>query len=215
MISTVSEASPSVIESMFSATTAPGSRKDGTLSRRDGAPRLVVIGLGANLGDRVRSLVDAVTALVPLVDDDWLVSRLYETAPLGPEQPDYLNGAFAGTFRGSLEELLEELGAIEGRAGRTREVRWGARTLDLDLLWAEGETRSSPNLVVPHPRLRERAFALVPLVEVAPNAADPVDGIRYGALVSSLQSQRIREFDEDRWSKTFAVRIGARQSGQR
>ncbi len=207
MISTVSEASPIVIESMFSATTAPSPREEQL-------PRPVVIGLGANLGARVPQLLEAVEALARRLEEPWVVSRLYETAPLGPEQPDYLNAALRGMFRGRLEELLEFLLALEEAAGRVREVRWGARTLDLDLLWAEGETRASTNLVVPHPRLRERAFALVPLVEVLPDAVDPHDGVRYASLLGAVQSQRINEFHDDRWTKTFAVRIGARRSGQ-
>jgi 2-amino-4-hydroxy-6-hydroxymethyldihydropteridine diphosphokinase len=173
-----------------------------------------VIGLGANLGDRVLGLARAALGLARVLEEPWRVSPLYETAPIGPEQPDYLNAAAVGMFRGRLEDLLEVLFSLEREGGRTRDLRWGPRTVDLDLLWAESETRNSPDLTVPHPRLRQRAFALRPLVDLVPDAIDPTDGLRYASLLPSIQQQRISEFHDDRWTKTFAVRIGARASGQ-
>ena len=110
-------------------------------------------------------------------------SRVYETAPLGgPPQPHFLNAAVAVECTLSLSALLEELLRIEVSLGRVRghdEVRFGPRTLDLDVLWAEGAILDQPRLTVPHPRLAGRAFALLPLLEVAPGASDPRTGEPY------------------------------------
>lgn len=106
-------------------------------------------------------------------------SRTYETAPWGevPQGP-YLNAAVLVAWSQSPHELLEALLAIEREAGRVRDVRYGPRTLDLDVLWIEDLALHSESLVVPHPRLRERAFALCPMLDVAPFALDP-EGLPY------------------------------------
>jgi 2-amino-4-hydroxy-6-hydroxymethyldihydropteridine diphosphokinase len=142
----------------------------------------VVVGLGSNLGDRLQHLRDACARIAETYE---VIARsaVYETAPIGPAQPDYLNAAIRLRTDGTLEELLTTLLAIEASHGRvrTKENRWGPRTLDLDILWARGVTYESPRLTVPHPRLHERAFALLPLYDVAPDApAFPVDdaGVR-------------------------------------
>jgi 2-amino-4-hydroxy-6-hydroxymethyldihydropteridine diphosphokinase len=83
------------------------------------------------------------------------------------------------TFEGSAFELLDHLLAVEASLGRTRAERWGPRVIDLDVLWIEGVVVRHPRLVVPHPRLRERAFAVRPLLDVAPDARDPVSGAPY------------------------------------
>ncbi len=110
-------------------------------------------------------------------------SRVYETAPVGgPPQPHFLNAAVLVECMLSLPALLEELLRIEVALGRVRgedEIRFGPRTLDLDVLWAEGVILDEPRLTVPHPRLAGRAFALLPLLEVAPGAADPRTGEPY------------------------------------
>lgn len=110
-------------------------------------------------------------------------SRVYETAPVGgPPQPHFLNAAVAVECTLALPALLEELLRIEVSLGRVRgddEVRFGPRTLDLDVLWAEGAILDLPRLTVPHPRLAGRAFALLPLLEVAPGASDPRTGEPY------------------------------------
>jgi 2-amino-4-hydroxy-6-hydroxymethyldihydropteridine diphosphokinase len=100
------------------------------------------------------------------------VSRVYETDPVGgPEQPAFLNAAIALAWDGEPLALLDVLQRIEHDLGRVRDVRWGPRTIDLDVLWIEGGVRiDDPRLVVPHPRLHERAFALRPLLDVAPDA---------------------------------------------
>jgi len=132
---------------------------------------LFIVGLGANLGAREA----AFRAAIDLMERDGRVevearSRLYDTAPVGPPQPRYLNGAVRLATRLDPDALFERLLEIERLLGRdrTREERWGPRSLDLDLLWTSiGEVRT-PLLEVPHPRLLERAFALAPLLDVAP-----------------------------------------------
>jgi 2-amino-4-hydroxy-6-hydroxymethyldihydropteridine diphosphokinase len=106
-------------------------------------------------------------------------SHVYETDAVGPPQPDYLNAAALVRFDGSPEQLLDTLLEIERRLGRVRVEKWGPRTIDLDLAWIEGIVVESPRLVVPHPRLRERAFALVPFLELVADARDPRTGARY------------------------------------
>lgn len=109
-------------------------------------------------------------------------SRTYETAPWGdvPQGP-YLNAAVALEWEGSPEALLALLLRIERERGRVRDVRYGPRTLDLDLLWVDSVVVEGAELSVPHPRLHERAFALLPLLDVAPHARDPRTGEPYRA----------------------------------
>lgn len=142
---------------------------------------LAVVGLGSNLGNRAEFLaraIEALRAVYPMVAR----SAVYETDPIGPDQPDYLNCAVAIETGDDPFLVLEHLLRIERELGRVRNERWGPRTIDLDLLWVEGVVREEPNLTLPHPRLRERAFALVPLLEVAPNAIDPATRTAYAEL---------------------------------
>lgn len=138
----------------------------------------VVIGIGANLGDRLATMREAV-ARVGDVSGVSLVARshVYETDPVGgPPQPPFLNAAIAVECTLSPIALLDHLQHIEAELGRTRgtgDVRWGPRIIDLDVLWIDGVTLDEPRLVVPHPRLLDRAFALLPLLDVAPAAYPP------------------------------------------
>ena len=135
-----------------------------------------VVGLGANLGDRIASLRAAV-ALLGAVSQIEATSRVYETKPVGgPPQGDFLNAAVCVVWSGAPDDLLDALLAIEAGLGRVRRERWGPRIIDLDVLWIEGLAFASERLVVPHPRLLDRAFALVPLLEVVPGARDPRTG---------------------------------------
>jgi 2-amino-4-hydroxy-6-hydroxymethyldihydropteridine diphosphokinase len=152
-----------------------------------------VIGLGANLGFPELALVHAVQDLAA-IGELVAVSALYATLPVGgPSQPDYLNAAVRLRFAGTPAELLERLLAVERAAGRERRERWGPRILDLDILWVAGVGLKSPELEIPHPRLRERAFALVPLLDVAPNAVDPRDQVAYADVLGGLDSSGVRE----------------------
>ncbi len=121
------------------------------------------LGLGSNLGDRVMLLREAVQAL-PDVD---AVSAVYETAPVGGvEQGRFLNIVVRLRTELDARELLGVCRTREQAAERVREVRWGPRTLDVDVLWVDGETVDDPDLIVPHARMFERAFVLVPLADV-------------------------------------------------
>jgi 2-amino-4-hydroxy-6-hydroxymethyldihydropteridine diphosphokinase len=141
-----------------------------------GVPALdAVVGLGSNLGDRRAILRLAVERLASR-SRVTAVSPVYESPPLGPPQPAYLNAAVRLEWPGSSFELLAALLAIEASLGRARRVRWGPRTLDLDILWIDGVALDTPELTVPHPGLTQRAFALVPLLDVAPGARHPSTG---------------------------------------
>jgi len=139
-----------------------------------------VLSLGANLGDRAATLRAALTAL----KDDGLVARstLYETPPWGPvEQPPYLNAI--AIVRGDRDAAgwLARAHELEQAAGRTREVRWGARTLDVDVVTVTADDGSpvlsdDPGLTLPHPRAHERAFVLVPWSSLDPTAVLPGHG---------------------------------------
>lgn len=152
----------------------------------------IVVGCGANLGDRLGTLRSALVELrrgAEIRD----VSNLYETPPVGgPDQPDYLNGAILITSQLAPPELLDWLLEIERRFGRVRSVRNAPRTLDLDVLWAKDLVWQTPGLVIPHPRLSERAFALLPLLDVCPDASDPRSGLRYAELLPTLDRSNIR-----------------------
>jgi 2-amino-4-hydroxy-6-hydroxymethyldihydropteridine diphosphokinase len=131
-----------------------------------------VVGLGANVGDRLATMRASVRAIEEIARVEAR-SRVYETAPVGgPEQPAFLNAALLASFDGAPIALLEHLLGIEARLGRVRVERWGPRVIDLDVLWIDGVVIDTPRLVVPHPRLHERAFAVKPLLDVAPGARD-------------------------------------------
>ena len=140
-----------------------------------------VVGFGANLGDRLATLRAARSELEAVAHVER-TSHVYATAPVGPPQPEYANAAALVVWDGAPGVLLEVLLGIERRLGRVRgSERFGPRTVDLDVLWIEGLSVDTGQLVVPHPRLKERAFALVPLLEVVPDARDPRTGDPYVA----------------------------------
>lgn len=151
-----------------------------------------VIGLGANLGDKVAAFESAIGAMAQL-GSLQAVSRLFETAPVGgPVQPDYYNAAACLLTRLPPRTLLQELLGIERKHGRIRDKRWGPRPLDLDILWVEGIAVDEPGLQVPHARLTERNFALIPLLDVVPEARDPVSGVAYGEQPIAWDSHGIK-----------------------
>jgi 2-amino-4-hydroxy-6-hydroxymethyldihydropteridine diphosphokinase len=143
------------------------------------------VALGSNLGDRMATLDAAVRAL----DADeqthvMAVSRVYESEPVGgPEQGPYLNAVAVLETDRDPHSLLDLLLLTEDLLGRVRTERWGPRTADLDLILYDGPPVSSPDLTVPHPRARERAFVLVPLMEVDPYASFPDGETAAEALV--------------------------------
>lgn len=135
------------------------------------------IALGSNLGDCRKTLETAIATLskTPGITLERQ-SSWYKTVPVGPPQPAYLNGCAVLRVQLTPQELLETLLTIEDKFGRVRRERWGARTLDLDLLLFDNLILDTPTLELPHPRMRERAFVLVPLAEIAPDWVEPVSG---------------------------------------
>jgi 2-amino-4-hydroxy-6-hydroxymethyldihydropteridine diphosphokinase len=133
----------------------------------------VVIALGSNLGDREATLVDAINQLATIITV-VKVSTFHETAPVGgPEQPDYLNAVLIGESELEPAELLRKMQEFELAAGRQRIERWGARTLDLDLIAADDLVIESDFLTLPHPRAHERRFVLDPWLEIDSEAYLP------------------------------------------
>ena len=137
-----------------------------------------LLALGSNLGDRWGFLRDAVASLPDVV----AVSNVYETPPVGgPIQGPYLNCVVRLETLLGARALLDEARRRESEAGRERIERWGPRTLDVDVLWVDGEEGDEPDLEVPHPRMFERAFVLVPLFDVAPDLVpNGLEGISDG-----------------------------------
>lgn len=131
------------------------------------APRRAFLALGSNLGDRIGFLRRAVADVPDLV----AVSPVYETDPVGgpDQQGPYLNMVVELRTVLTPHELLGWCVKLERDAGRERIVRWGPRTLDVDVLWVEGVTVDDPDLTVPHPRMFERPFVLAPLEHLAPD----------------------------------------------
>jgi 2-amino-4-hydroxy-6-hydroxymethyldihydropteridine diphosphokinase len=153
-----------------------------------------VLSLGANLGDRAGAIRAALTAL----KGDGLVARstLYETPPWGPvEQPPYLNAVAVVRGPRAAAGWLARAHELEQAAGRTREVRWGARTLDVDVVAVTGDDGApvlsdDPALTLPHPRAHQRAFVLVPWATLDPTAVLPGHG-RVVDLVAALPPEEV------------------------
>ncbi|MBU3729703.1 MAG: 2-amino-4-hydroxy-6-hydroxymethyldihydropteridine diphosphokinase [Phycisphaerales bacterium] len=155
-----------------------------------GAPACVAyVGVGSNLGDRSATIRTAIARLDAHPGIRVLrCSGLIETAPVGPPQPSYINGAVAIETTLGPAALLGALLQVERELGRVRDPaeRMGPRTLDLDLLMYGDRVIDEPGLSVPHPRMAERAFVLVPLAEIAPNAVNPRCGRTVASLVREL-----------------------------
>jgi len=136
---------------------------------------LTYLGLGTNLGDREGNLRTALEELDSLPTmERGRTSSIYETAPVGvTEQPDFLNLVVSVRTPLSPHELLDVLQRVENKMGRVRTVRWGPRVIDLDLLLYGESVVETPELTVPHPRLQERSFVLMPLAEIAPAVVLP------------------------------------------
>jgi 2-amino-4-hydroxy-6-hydroxymethyldihydropteridine diphosphokinase len=124
------------------------------------------LSLGSNLGDRRALLRDAVDSLPDVVS----VSPVYETAPVGgPEQDNFLNLVVQLDTELTPAQLLGVCHRIESSAERVRDVRWGPRTLDIDIIWMDGVEMDDERLTIPHPRWKERRFVLAPLRDLAPD----------------------------------------------
>jgi 2-amino-4-hydroxy-6-hydroxymethyldihydropteridine diphosphokinase len=153
------------------------------------------IALGSNLGDSLSILNSAIDRIKTSPQIELIaVSSWYRTTPIGPPQPDYLNGCAIVWTSLSALEFLNTLHAIEAEFGRVREEVWGARTLDLDLLLYGDAIIDTPDLQVPHPRMTERGFVLVPLAEIAPETIDPKSGESILVLRNKLECSGIELF---------------------
>ncbi|MFC5590873.1 2-amino-4-hydroxy-6-hydroxymethyldihydropteridine diphosphokinase [Sporosarcina soli] len=139
---------------------------------------LSYISIGSNIGDRFRRLQEATLALHTYGGVEVLaVSSVYETEPVGyTVQANFLNLVVKIGTDLSAQDLLEACQKIEQELGRERTVRWGPRTVDLDILLYNNDNIAVEKLTVPHPRMHERAFVLIPLLEIEPSIAHPVTG---------------------------------------
>jgi 2-amino-4-hydroxy-6-hydroxymethyldihydropteridine diphosphokinase len=155
------------------------------------------IGLGANLGEPEPQIRGAIAALGRLPRTRFLAaSSLYRSAPVGVgPQPDFINAVAKVETALTARELLEELLTAEARFGRERPSPGAPRTLDLDLLLYGDRVIAEPGLVVPHPRMHERAFVLMPLAEIAPEVSIPRKG-SVKTLLAACRGQKIQKIGE-------------------
>lgn len=156
---------------------------------------VVFLALGANLGDREKNLHEAIARVAPFVDITS-TSSIYETEPVGVrEQPWFLNLVVRGTTTLSPVDLLRRVKKIEIEMGRSEGIRFGPRPIDIDILFYDRLIELSPALTIPHPRLHERAFVLIPLAEIAPDFVHPRFRLRIRDLLAGLESpDEVRQF---------------------
>lgn len=142
---------------------------------------IVTIGLGSNLGTPGHQIAEALRALAALSATAIRVSPIYQSKAVGPKQPDYLNAVAQITTALAPLALLDALQGIETQQKRVKTVRWGPRTIDLDILTFADSVINQPRLNVPHPLLTERNFVIVPLHDIAPNLILP-SGVTLASL---------------------------------
>lgn len=153
----------------------------------------VIIAFGANLGEREETIELALSLIEELVGQIKLTSRLYETEPLldpeNPihEQPMFINGVVQVETTLTPEELLSTLQEIERELGRVKTLRWGPRTIDLDIIAIGDLVINTPELVVPHPEMHKREFVLEPLAEILPGWVHPVLGVEVEELLRRVR----------------------------
>lgn len=156
----------------------------------------IYLGLGSNLGNRLAHLASARGAIEKQAGPIRAASSIYDTAPWGPvPQDNYLNQVIRISTALAPAELLAVLHDIERAAGRDRknEVRYGPRTLDLDILIYEDQAVNDDGLTIPHPRIAERAFVLVPLAEIAPDIS--IGGTPVRELLGRIDSKTVARYD--------------------
>nr|WP_279232295.1 2-amino-4-hydroxy-6-hydroxymethyldihydropteridine diphosphokinase [Thermus albus] len=156
---------------------------------------MAYVGLGSNLGDRAGYLLKALSLLSRLEKTRLLrLSPVYETEPVGPPQPLYLNLVAEVDTELSPRAFLEGLLTVEQSLGRERKEPWGPRTIDLDLLLYGDLVLQEEGLEVPHPRLHQRAFVLVPLADLIPEGRHPVLKRTFAELLAPLDRKGVRPF---------------------
>ncbi|MBI3158033.1 MAG: 2-amino-4-hydroxy-6-hydroxymethyldihydropteridine diphosphokinase [Chloroflexi bacterium] len=156
----------------------------------------VYLGLGSNLGDRAANLAAAIAALPPNVRVA-AQSSIYETAPWGyADQPAFLNQVFATRTAFRPRGLLAFLKNIERRVGRTPSFRNGPREIDIDILFYDDLQLDEPGLTIPHPRLHERAFVLVPLTEIAPDLIHPAAHKTIQTLLGTIDTAGVHAYQQ-------------------
>lgn len=162
------------------------------------SPRRAILALGSNLGDRLATLQKGVNFLADGTTGTTgvAVSPVYETAPVGgPKQPDYLNAVLVVDTLLSPRALLRRCQAVEEKLHRLRQERWGARTIDVDIIAYSDITSDEPSLILPHPRANERAFVLAPWRDVEPAATVPGHG-RIVDLLAAVGSEGVHRSQE-------------------
>jgi 2-amino-4-hydroxy-6-hydroxymethyldihydropteridine diphosphokinase len=149
--------------------------------------KLSAVALGSNLGDS-KAILEASIETLKVTPGIILKAKssFYNTKAIGPPQPDYINACVVLEVEMNPQLLLVTLLQIEKKFGRVRQEYWGARSLDLDLLLYDNLILHTPDLQIPHPRMRERAFVLVPLAEIAPDWVEPVSGCTISELVKKV-----------------------------
>lgn len=164
---------------------------------RDPVP--VYFGLGSNLGNRLENLKRAVAMLAQAHGlSDFEASRVYETEPWGlVDQPPFLNCVIRASTILEPAEILRTARSVEDALGRERSVRWGPRTIDIDILIVDDLTVETEELVIPHPRMWERAFVLIPLMDLAPDMITPEGASLARRLESLGGTEGVRLFDGD------------------
>jgi 2-amino-4-hydroxy-6-hydroxymethyldihydropteridine diphosphokinase len=157
---------------------------------------IVYLALGSNLGNRIENLRDAITKLAPDVKV-IASSPVYQTPPWGFEcQPAFLNQVVAGETHLIPVDLLKYLKNIESVLGRSPTFRNGPRVIDLDILFFDELIIDQPDLVIPHPRLHERAFVLVPLADIAPDFHHPVFGLSVKEMLQAIDRNGVEVFTD-------------------
>ena len=154
---------------------------------------LSAIALGSNQG-LSRTILEAAIKTLSNIPGIALQaqSSWYQTQAVGPPQADYINGCVLLQVQLSPQMLLETLMGVEAKFGRVRQERWGPRSLDLDLLLYDDLILNTPTLQLPHPRMRERAFVLVPLAEIAPNWVEPVSRKTITELLQAVDCSGVK-----------------------